>query len=301
MKILITGAAGFVASHMIPFFTDSGHKVIGVDRNEAPARLNYHNFEYIKADTTQAGRWQQSVADAEAVVNLAGKNIFSRWTKKYKQILYDSRVQTTRNVVEGLSENRPQVLCSTSAVGYYGDGGDSVLDENAYPGDDFLARLSMDWENTALAAEKKGARVVLPRFALVMARDGGALGTMLPAFKFFLGGPMGDGTHWMPWIHVRDLVRAMLFVIENQTISGPVNFSAPNPVQNREFSKTLASVLNRPAVLRMPAFALKGALGELGEMMLNSQRAIPARLSDAGFEFTYPELEPALAAEFSGE
>ncbi|MCF8036651.1 MAG: TIGR01777 family oxidoreductase [Desulfobacteraceae bacterium] len=298
MKILITGAAGFVAGHMIPFFTDNGHRVIGVDRNPVPAGLNYHNFEYIQGDTTKPGKWQESVAAADVVVNLAGKNIFSRWTEKYKQALYDSRIQTTRNVVDGLSDNRPQVLCSTSAVGYYGDKGDDVLDETAPAGDDFLARLSMDWENTALAAEKKGTRVVLPRFALVMAKDGGALATMLPAFKFFLGGPMGDGTHWMPWIHIRDLVRATGFVIENQTISGPVNFAAPNPVRNKDFSKILAGALNRPAVFRVPGFALKAALGELGAMMLNSQRAIPGRLRDAGFEFTYPELEAALAAEF---
>ncbi|MCF8026176.1 MAG: TIGR01777 family oxidoreductase [Desulfobacteraceae bacterium] len=297
MKVLITGGAGFVSRHMIPFFIESGHEVICVDRNEAPKVLKSDKIRYIRADTAQPGKWQEEVAKADAVVNLAGKNIFSRWSEKYKQAMYDSRIQTTRNVVEAIDESAPPVLCSTSAVGYYGDQGDNVVDESSFPGDDFLARLSMDWENTALGAEKKDARVVLPRFALVIAKDGGALASMLPPFKYFLGGPMGSGLQWMSWIHVKDLVRATAFVIENEGISGPVNFAAPNPVRNSDFSKTLAKVLNRPSVFRTPKFVLKAALGELGGTLLNSQRAVPARLTEAGFEFLYPEIESALAEE----
>ncbi|MFO7930931.1 MAG: TIGR01777 family oxidoreductase [Thermodesulfobacteriota bacterium] len=301
MKVLITGAAGFVARHMIPFFIQSGHEVICVDRNEAPKHLGAEKLRYIKADTSSPGHWQDAVAEADAVVNLAGKNIFSRWTEKYKQTLYDSRIKTTRNVVDAVDESSPPVLCSTSAVGYYGDQADSVVDESSPPGDDFLARLSIDWENTAFLAEKKGARVVLPRFALVMAKDGGTLATMLPSFKFFLGGPQGSGQHWMPWIHIKDLVRAMKFVIENQGISGPVNFASPNPVRNVDFVKTLAKVLNRPSVFKVPGFALKAALGELGELMLNSQRVVPARLTEAGFKFEYPDIETALEQELGGD
>lgn len=301
MKVLITGAAGFVARHMIPFFINAGHEVICVDRNQAPKYLEAEKIRYIRADTAEPGDWQNAVAEADAVINLAGKNIFSRWTEKYKQALYDSRIKTTRKVVDAIDESSPPVLCSTSAVGYYGDQGDTVVDEDSPAGDDFLARLSIDWENTALEAEKKGARVVLPRFALVMAKDGGALATMLPSFRFFLGGPQGSGQHWMPWIHVKDLVRAMEFVIENRGISGPVNFAAPNPVRNADFAKTLAKVLNRPSVFRVPGFALKAALGELGGMMLNSQRAVPARLIEAGFRFEYPDIETALAYELGGQ
>lgn len=301
MKVLITGAAGFVARHMIPFFIEAGQEVICVDRNEAPKHLEAEKIRYIKADTSSPGQWQKAVAEADAVVNLAGKNIFSRWTEKYKQALYDSRIKTTRNIVDALDESSPPVLCSTSAVGYYGDQGDAVVDEDSPPGDDFLARLSIDWENTALLAEKKGARVVLPRFALVMAKDGGTLATMLPSFKLFLGGPQGSGLHWMPWIHVKDLVRAMEFVIENRDVSGPVNFAAPNPVRNVDFVKTLAKVLNRPSVFKVPGFALKAALGELGELMLNSQRAVPARLTHAGFKFEYPDIESALEQELGGQ
>lgn len=296
MNVLITGAAGFVARHMIRDFLQRGWTITAVDRNEPPESFKNDNIHYIQADTSKPGSWQDAVAKADAVVNLAGKNIFSRWTEKYKQLVYDSRIQTTTNLVEAMDEGRPGVLCSTSAVGYYGDKGDRPADETAPAGDDFLARLSIDWENAALAAQQKGVRVVLPRFALVMAKDGGALAAMLPSFKFFAGGPMADGTHWMPWIHMEDLVGAMAFVIENSDISGPVNFTAPNPVRNREFAKTLGRVLRRPAMLRVPGFVLKMAMGELGKLMLNSQRAVPARLLDAGFEFQYPELEGALAA-----
>ncbi|MFO7860710.1 MAG: TIGR01777 family oxidoreductase [Desulfosalsimonas sp.] len=296
MNVLITGAAGFVARHMIRDFVQRGWTITAVDRNEPPEWLKDDNIHYIRADTSKPGSWQDAVAKADAVVNMAGKNIFSRWTKKYKQLVYDSRIQTTNNLVDAMAEGRPGVLCSTSAVGYYGDKGDHPVDESASPGDDFLARLSIDWEKAALAAQEKGVRVVLPRFALVMAKDGGALAAMLPSFRFFVGGPMSDGTHWMPWIHMDDLVGATAFVIENPDMSGPVNFAAPNPVRNREFAKTLGRVLSRPAVLRVPGFVLKMAMGELGKLMLNSQRAVPARLLEAGFEFQYPELEGALAA-----
>lgn len=296
MKVLITGAAGFVARHMIPDFLQRGWDITAVDRNEKPEAFKAVKIDYIQADTAKPGQWQEAVKKADAVVNLAGKNIFSRWTEKYKQLVYDSRIQTTNNLVDAMAGGRPGVLCSTSAVGYYGDKGDRRVDETAPAGDDFLARLSIDWENAALGAEQKGVRVVLPRFALVMAKDGGALAAMLPSFRFFAGGPMSDGTHWMPWIHMDDLVGAMAFVIENSHISGPVNFTAPNPVRNREFAKTLGRVLSRPAVLRVPGFVLKAAMGELGKLMVNSQRVVPARLSEAGFEFQYPELEAALAA-----
>ena len=299
MKILITGAAGFVGSRMVPFFTDAGFGVTGVDRNDPPETPNASRYRYIQADTTQPGDWQEAVAEADAIVNLAGKNIFSRWSEKDKQLVYDSRIQTTQNVVDAMQQDKSAVLCSTSAVGFYGDKGDAVVDENAPPGEDFLARLSIDWEKTARRAEAKGARVVLPRFSLVMGKDGGTLAAMLPAFKFFLGGPLSNGRHWMPWIHIRDLMRAMQFAIETDKLEGPVNFCSPTPVRNAEFSKTLGRVLNRPAVVPVPRFALKAALGELGALMLNSQRAVPGKLQEAGFEFIYPELEGALAAELN--
>lgn len=298
MDILITGAAGFVGRHMVGFFIQNGRRVTAVDRNPRPRGFESDSITYIQADTSVPGKWQEAVADADAVVNLAGKNIFSRWTKKYKQTLYDSRIKTTANLVEAMGDSKPPVFCSTSAVGYYGDKGDTVVDENSPAGDDFLAQLSMEWEKTALLAQDKGVRVVLPRFSLVMAKDGGALAAMLPSFRLFLGGPMGDGSHWMPWIHMQDLIRAMDFVIDQSDISGPINFAAPNPVRNREFAKTLGHTLKRPAFIRMPRFVLNLALGELGKMMFNSQRAVPEKLEQAGFTFNYPDLESAFAAEF---
>jgi hypothetical protein len=298
MDILITGAAGFVGRSMVTFFVQKGRSVIAVDRNPMPEEFKSERITYIQADTSAEGKWQDKVSQADAVVNLAGKNIFSRWTEKYKHVLYDSRIKTTSNLVDAMEGSRAAVFCSTSAVGYYGDKGDEIVDESTPAGDDFLAKLSIDWEKTALAAQDKSVRVVLPRFSLIMAKHGGALAAMLPSFKFFAGGPMGDASHWMPWIHMHDLLRAMDFVIENPEISGPVNFAAPNPVQNREFAKALGRALKRPAVFRVPKFALVLALGELGKMMLNSQRAVPGKLEQAGFTFTYPDIESAFSAEF---
>jgi uncharacterized protein (TIGR01777 family) len=298
MDILITGAAGFVGRGMVEFFVQKGWSVIAVDRNPRPEEFKSEHIIYIQADTSAEGKWQDEAGRVDAVVNLAGKNIFSRWTEKYKQELFDSRIKTTSNLVDAMKGAKPAVFCSTSAVGYYGDKGDQIVDESTPAGDDFLAELSIKWEETALKAQDKGVRVILPRFSLIMAKHGGALAAMLPSFKFFAGGPLGDGSHWMPWIHMHDLLRAMDFVIENQEISGPVNFAAPNPVQNREFAKALGRALNRPAFFRVPKFVLTLALGELGNMMLNSQRAVPEKLEQAGFTFTYPDIESAFSAEF---
>lgn len=294
MKILITGAAGFVGSQMIPFFLDRGHEIIGVDHNPPPEKQN-SMFRYIKADTTGPGEWQLAVAEADAVINLAGKNIFGRWNEATKRAILESRVKTTRNIVDAISGAKEAVLCNASAVGFYGDKGDDIIREDALPGNDFLAEVAVAWEKEASRALDKGVRVVLMRFALVMGKTGGALPTMLPAFKSFVGGPMGSGMHFMPWIHISDLMRAFVFVLDRPDIEGPVNCSAPNPVRNMEFARVLGSVLNRPALLRLPAFALRLIMGELGALMLESQRAIPAKLIENGFTFEYPRLEEALS------
>ena len=190
MNIFITGGLGFVGRHLSTALVEDGHRVTAVGRTENPDKIDHPDFHYIAADTTQAGDWQKSLADHDVVINLAGKSIFTVWTEKIKQQIYDSRILTTRNLVAGLPEGRETLLCSTSAVGYYGDGGEEVLTEDAPPGDDFLAQVGRDWEKEALAAEAKGARVVLPRFGIVLDRDGGALATMIPAFRSFVGGSL---------------------------------------------------------------------------------------------------------------
>jgi len=224
------------------------------------------------------------------------KNIFHLWSKKYKQQIYDSRIITTRNIVNGLPEGKSLTLINTSAAGYYGSCGDEVLDENKVAGSDFLARVCVDWEKEAFLASKKGIRVACARFGVVLGKNGGALSKMIPAYRMFVGGPLGDGKHWFPWIHIDDLVDAIDFVIHNNDIEGPINFTSPNPVQNNGFSKALASVLKRPSFFRTPAFMLRLAAGELGDLLLNSQRAVPTKLLSSGFSFRYPDLTEALKA-----
>lgn len=186
------------------------------------------------------------------------------------------------------------LLCSTSAVGYYGFRGDEELTEEDHPGSDFLAKVCIAWEREAHRAADKGTRVVITRFGIVLAKTGGALGQMIPAFKRFMGGPLGSGTQWFSWIHMEDLVSAFLFVIDHQDIHGPVNFTAPNPVRNRELAKALGTALIRPSSLKTPAFALRLVLGEFGLLLLKGQRVTPAKLMHHGFVFRYPEITNAL-------
>jgi len=294
MKILITGGLGFVGTQLTIRFLKKGHAVTVVDHSKEPKPDTPKEIQYMSADTTQRGPWQEALEHQDAVVNLAGASIFTRWTKKTKKLLYDSRMLTTRNVVEGLAEDGQTLLCSTSAVGYYGFCGDEKLTEESPPGNDFLANLSMDWEEGANKAKEKGCRVVITRFGIVLGKTGGALGQMVPAFKRFVGGPLGSGTQWFSWIHMEDLLNAFLFAFEHEDIDGPVNFCTPKPVRNRDLAKALGKVLSRPAFIKTPGFALKLAMGEFGSVLLNGQRVIPEKLLKHGFTFRYPEITAAL-------
>jgi uncharacterized protein (TIGR01777 family) len=294
MNVFITGGLGFVGRNLSKFLLQKGNRVTAVGSRKNPALIDHPDFRYISADTTQTGAWQQELGDQQVIINLAGKSIFTRWTKKSKKQIIDSRILTTRNLIGALPAGSPMVLCSTSAVGYYGSSGDDVLTEEAAPGDDFLAGVGKNWEQEALKAQTKGIRVVLTRFGIVLDRDGGAMAKMVPAFRFFLGGPLGSGEQWFPWIHMHDLLSAYKWVIENSEVSGPVNFCAPQPVRNRELVKKLGIALNRPAFMPAPAFMIKLLLGEFGESLLNSQRAIPAKLQKIGFKFRYADMDSAL-------
>lgn len=296
MKIAITGCAGFVGARLTTYLINLGHQVTGIDAVSPRTAADAAPFQFIQADTTRPGDWQQGLTDVDAVVNLTGKNIFHLWTKKYKEQIVNTRILTTRNIVAALKKNRNVTLVNTSAAGFYGDRGEEILDESKAPGDDFLARVCMDWEKEANAAKEKGLRVVVSRFGVVLGKNGGALVTMLPAYRMFVGGPLGSGQQWFPWIQMDDLLAAILFVITHSEISGPLNFCSPNPVRNAEFSKTLATALNRPAFFRTPAFLMKLAAGEMGKSMLNSQRAVPIRLLSHGFKFHYPDLPDAIRA-----
>jgi uncharacterized protein (TIGR01777 family) len=230
----------------------------------------------------------------DAVVNLAGKTIFKRWTQRYKKLLYDSRILTTRNAVAAMPEKTNIILCSASAVGYYGNRGDAILTEDKNVGEGYLAHIGHHWEKEAFKAADRGARVATMRLGIVLGQNGGAMAKMIPAFKSFVGGPLGDGKQWFPWIHIHDLVAAVAFIIDHPELKGPFNFCAPNPVRNRDLARTMGKVLKRPSSIPAPALMLRLILGEVGSVLLESQRAIPERLVKQGFTFKYPDLESAV-------
>lgn len=296
MQIFISGGSGFIGTYLAKRFLET-HEDIRVtatgNRRRHPS-LSDERFIYLSADTTEPGEWQTAVADADLILNLAGRSIFHPWTENYKTKLRESRIRTTRNLVDALPDKTEVLLCSASAVGFYGSCAEAVLTETSPRGEDFLATLSGEWETEALAAEKKGARVALMRFGIILGTDGGAIPKMLPAFRLGLGGPLGSGEQWFAWLHVEDLYQAIRFLMAHAQISGPVNFSAPQPIRQAALAKLLGRLLHRPAFLPTPALAVKLAMGELGETLLASQRVTPEVLSQAEFEFTYGEIETAL-------
>ncbi len=294
MKIFITGGSGFVGTHLSQYLLRKGHRVIAVGRSPIHQLSDNDNFQYISADTTEKGDWQKALKNVDAAVNLAGFNIFRFWTDNAKAQIYDSRILTTRNLVEAMPEDRGVTLCSTSAAGYYGNRGDEILKEDAMQGDDFLAKVCIDWEKEATLAKAKGIRVVTMRLGVVLGKGGGAIKKMLPAFRLFVGGPMGNGKHWFCWIHIDDLISAIYFILENRETKGPVNFCAPEPVRNKDFAKALGNALNRPSYISVPEFLIRLIMGELGTSLLNSQRLSSDKLTKYGFQFQYPDIDSAL-------
>ncbi|MBF0552556.1 MAG: TIGR01777 family protein [Deltaproteobacteria bacterium] len=296
MRILITGGSGFVGRTLTSQLTSRGHQVIILTRSSSPGPQPHLNVTYVTGNPLQPGDWQQTVSQCDGVINLAGQSIFTRWTHEVKQGIYDSRILTTRNVVEALSgaaTGSPRFLFSTSAVGYYGDREDLEVDEDTPPGTDFLAHVCQDWENEALQAVRC-ARVVLCRFGIVLGRNGGALGQMIPLFNRFIGGPLGSGKQWFSWIHEQDLAGIFIWLLDHPNISGPLNCTTPNPVQNRELARNLGQALHRPAFLPAPGFMVRLVMGELGSVLLSGQKVLPRKLINAGFEFSFPDLSSAL-------
>lgn len=297
MRIFMTGGTGFVGRTLIARFTAGGHEVTVLTRRARGAGELPAGARYLEGNPMEEGPWQGHAAEHEVLVNLAGASIFTRWTRSAREVIRDSRIQSTTHLVDALSSRKGQrtLLLSTSAVGYYGFCGDEQLDEKSAPGDDFLASVTRDWEAAALGAEAHGVRVALLRFGIVLGRNGGALKQMAPAFRRCLGSPLGSGTQWFSWIHEEDLASIFLFLMERQDIAGPINSTAPNPVTNREMTRILGKVLNRPTFLpAVPGFVLRALLGEFGAMLLKGQRVLPRRLQEAGFRFRFPEMAPAL-------
>lgn len=292
MHCLVTGGTGFIGRHLVPRLDSP----VVVGRNEEKIRA-------VLGDVT-ALQWNMdeplssSIPDGvDTVFHLAGESVFKgRWNDTKKDMIMDSRVQGTRHLIKILGglDKPPESLVCASAIGYYGSRGDELLNEDSSSGSEFLAQVCRAWEDEAGKAEEFGTRVVSIRIGLVLGRDGGALPEMLLPFKLGLGGRIGSGRQYMSWIHIEDLIAIFLFAAGNRELRGPINAVAPNPVTNRIFTATLASVLHRPAFFAVPGSVLRITLGEFASVLLSSQRVIPEKLSRAGYSFTYPDLLPAL-------
>jgi hypothetical protein len=297
MRIFITGSNGFVGTNLGRFFLNEGHEVTGLVRTEEKGKILPNGMSYVVGEGTKPGKWQEAVSGHDVLINLAGVPIFQRWTPAYKRLLYDTRILTTRNLVDAIPAEigSSVTLLSTSAVGYYGATRDEELGESSPPGDDFLATLALDWEGEAAKAREKGVRVVITRFGVVLGRDGGALAQMVLPFRFFVGGPLGNGRQWFSWIHIEDLCRAAHFVMTDKEINGPVNFTAPGPVRNRHLARAIGKALRRPSIMPAPAFMIRLLMGEFGSVILRGQRVVPRLLQSRGFKFKFADIEASLA------
>jgi uncharacterized protein (TIGR01777 family) len=296
MKILVTGATGLIGRRLCQLLTGEGHEVVALSR--APQRIK-------GLAVAEAHKWEpeagpppeQALNEVEAVAHLAGEPIAARrWSDEQKRRIRDSRVVSTRNIVNALrsTATKPRVLVSSSAVGFYGDRADELLIESSPPGTGFMSEVCVSWEQEAERAKLFGVRVIQVRTGVVLSGDGGALKKMLRPFKLGVGGPLGSGKQWFPWIHLEDIVGIFRHAIISSSLSDPVNGTAPELANNADFTKQLGRALSRPTFLAVPKFALRGLMGEMADVLLASQRVIPKAILDAGYKFQYPALAPAL-------
>ncbi len=298
MRVALTGATGLIGGAVVPALLGRGDSVVVLTRDPDRARSALgERVELIRWIEPERSPPPAGLAGTDAVINLLGEPIAQRWSPAVKREIHDSRVLGTRSLIAGLAAladgERPKILISQSATGYYGPRADEAIDESPRPGNDFVAGVVVDWEHEAEQAPA-GIRVALTRTGVVLAPHGGALAKMLPPFRLGLGGPVGGGRQYVPWIHVGDVAGALLRCLDDEGAVGPVNVTAPNPVTNAELSRALGRALHRPAVLPVPGAAVRALYGEMATIVLTGQRVLPARLLELGYEFRFPELEPAL-------
>lgn len=293
MKVLITGASGFIGGRLVNILEQKGHDVFKLSRSQAenPGEIQWDPYEGFSSSEFE------KLHQIEAVIHLAGENVAGNWSENKKRRIRDSRVKGTKTLVDAFSktENPPSIFISASAIGFYGNRGDELLTEESDRGEGFFPEVCSEWEREGSRAAEFGARVVHPRIGVVLAKDGGALEKMLTPFKFGVGGTIGSGDQYMSWIAIDDLVNVFLFALENESVSGAVNATAPNPATNEEFTSTLGKVLSRPTIIPIPAFGVKLLFGEMGEtLLLEGNRVIPSKLEKLGFSFKFPKLDDAL-------
>ncbi|MDQ4048391.1 MAG: TIGR01777 family oxidoreductase [Actinomycetota bacterium] len=303
MRVTITGATGTIGRGLVEALLDRGDSVTVLSRDPDRARSALGDVRALAWREPKSEPPPLEALEAqEGVVHLLGEPVAQRWSEPVKREIRDSRVLATRQLVAALGETRqrPGVLVSQSASGWYGARGDEQVDESAPPADDFLARVVAEWEAEARRAEEHGIRVALTRTGVVISESGGALEKMLPAFKLGVGGPVAGGRQYVPWIHMEDVIGGLIFCLDNAAVTGPVNLTAPEPVTNRELSKALGRVLGRPALAPVPALAVRALYGEMATIVTTGARAVPRRLSELGYAFRQPHLEDALRAATGG-
>lgn len=306
MRVFVTGGTGLVGTRLVKQLLERGDKPVVLSRRAETARKALGpDVEVVEGDPMKEGPWMQTVPSCDGVIHLAGENVFGRrWNDEFKKLLGDSRVLGTRHVATAFSasprrdDGQPKAFVSASAIGFYGPRGDEELDEESPAGNDFLAKLCVEWEKEARAPEAAGGRCVQVRVGIVLDKNGGALQQLLTPFWMGMGGPVGSGQQYMAWIHHADLVRLFLFALDNSACTGPMNGTAPNPVTNKAFGHALGKAMFRPSFMWTPGFMLSLVLGEAAEVVLNGQRVLPRKALASGFEFKYPTLEVALADIF---
>jgi hypothetical protein len=298
MNILIAGGTGLIGNALSQYLVQHNHTVTILSRT--PERYSdraNQNLRFVKWDGESTFGWGELINQSEGVVNLTGESLSSkRWSDAQKKRIIDSRIKPAQAIVEAieLADQKPKVLIQVSGVGYYGMSMIKTMTEASPPGDDFASKVCIDWENSIEPVEHTGVRRVILRSAVVLSKQGGALSRMLMPFRFFVGGPLGSGKQWFPWIHIQDEVRAMDFLIHSDQATGPFNLIAPEAVTNAQFAKAIGKVMHRPSFIPVPAFALKAIFGEMSTILLDGQHVIPEKLNKLGFQFTFPTVEEAL-------